>query len=214
MSKEELKTQNMLRFIEATGALIDREGIDKISVRKIAEQAGFHNSTIYLYFTDLEQLILLSSVKYFDEYSKALAIYSAKNISTVDTFFDIWEAFGRTVFNRPKIFYNFFFGKYSNNLTPIFKQYYELYSTEKNKYSQTIEAMFYGQNLKERCLSIMKPLLYIDGIKINRNNIELANDIIISVLKDLLEQKCKHPDLDTSDLNIKMLETLNFIVCK
>ena len=54
--KEELRTQNMIRFIEAARELIDQEGLESLSIRKIAEKAGFHNSTIYLYFRDMDHL--------------------------------------------------------------------------------------------------------------------------------------------------------------
>ena len=47
IQNEELKIQNKIRFIEAAQALIDEDGLEKISIRKIAERAGFHNSTIY-----------------------------------------------------------------------------------------------------------------------------------------------------------------------
>ena len=40
--KEELRTQNMIRFIEAARELIDQEGLESLSIRKIAEKAGFH----------------------------------------------------------------------------------------------------------------------------------------------------------------------------
>ena len=117
--KEALKLQNTLRFIEAAKELIDTEGISKVSVRKIAEKAGFHNSTIYLYFKDANQLILLASLKHFTDYSRLLSEYSKKNATPQENFFAIWDAFGQTVFKKPEIFYNFFFGKHSNNLTPI-----------------------------------------------------------------------------------------------
>ena len=51
-NKELQKKQNTIRFIEAARLLIDEIGLKKVSIRKIAEQAGFHNSTIYLYFKD------------------------------------------------------------------------------------------------------------------------------------------------------------------
>ena len=42
--------------------MIESEGLENISVRKIAQKAGFHNSTIYLYFEDLDQLAMFASL--------------------------------------------------------------------------------------------------------------------------------------------------------
>ena len=74
--QDEQKRKNGIAFVEATQALIDSEGLERISIRKIADKAGFHNSTIYLYFKDVNQLILLASLKHFNEYSKKLSEYS------------------------------------------------------------------------------------------------------------------------------------------
>ena len=123
--KDEQKVRNAICFIKATQELLDSEGMKNLSIRKIAEKAGFHNSTIYIYFKDLQHLILLASLKHFAEYNHALAEYSRQERSPEEAFFGIWDAFGKTVLQKPPIFYNFFFGKYSQNLTPIIHQYYQ-----------------------------------------------------------------------------------------
>ena len=107
IQNEELKIQNKIRFIEAAQALIDEEGLEKISIRKIAERAGFHNSTIYLYFRDMDELVMLATMKHFDQYSQALSRLSTQNLSAADTFLAIWSFYGHTVFRKPQIFYNF-----------------------------------------------------------------------------------------------------------
>ena len=60
--KDEQKAKNAICFIKATQELLDTEGIEKLSIRKIAEKAGFHNSTIYLYFKDIQHLILQNDI--------------------------------------------------------------------------------------------------------------------------------------------------------
>ncbi len=209
--KELLKQQNRIRFIHAAQELIENEDLEKVSIRKIAEKAGFHNSTIYLYFEDVDQLILLSSLKYFNEYSKALSELSTKNLTPLETFIKIWDFFAQTVFRKPKIFYNFFFGKHSENLTRIMKQYYELFPEEQEEYSPEIEDMYYGQNIRERCLKVLE-LLIGTGTRVNEETIGLINDINVSYFKYLLEQKCQNPSLDSDILKDKLLKMLHFMM--
>ena len=210
--KDEQKAKNAVCFIKATQELIDTEGLDKLSIRKIAEKAGFHNSTIYLYFKDLQHLILLASLKHFAEYNHTLAEYSRQQRSPEESFFAIWEAFGKTVLQNPPIFYNFFFGKYSQNLTPIIRQYYELFPEEKEEYSKEIESMYYGNSIQERCLQILAPLADHPTVRVTSDNMELVNSIIVSCLKDLLQQKCKNPALDSQQLNANFLSMLSYII--
>lgn len=210
--KDEQKAKNAVCFIKATQELIDTEGLDKLSIRKIAEKAGFHNSTIYLYFKDLQHLILLASLKHFAEYNHTLAEYSRQQRSPEESFFAIWEAFGKTVLQNPPIFYNFFFGKYSQNLIPIIRQYYELFPEEKEEYSKEIESMYYGNSIQERCLQILAPLADHPTVRVTSDNMELVNSIIVSCLKDLLQQKCENPALDSQQLNANFLSMLSYII--
>ena len=210
--KDEQKAKNAICFIKATQELIDTEGLDKLSIRKIAEKAGFHNSTIYLYFKDLQHLILLASLKHFAEYNHTLAEYSRQQRSPEESFFAIWEAFGKTVLQNPPIFYNFFFGKYSQNLTPIIRQYYELFPEEKEEYSKEIESMYYGNSIQERCLQILAPLADHPTVRVTSDNMELVNSIIVSCLKNLLQQKCENPALDSQQLNANFLSMLSYII--
>lgn len=209
--QDEQKRKNAIAFVEATQELIDSEGLEKISIRKIAEKAGFHNSTIYLYFKDANQLVLLASLKHFNEYSKKLAEYSTVIASPTDKFLAIWDAFGQTVFFKPHIFYNFFFGKYSDNLTEIITQYYRMFPEEKTVYSKEIEDMYYGNNIYDRCYSILLPLIDLESCRVTEENIHMVNTIIVSCLKQLLEQKCADPTKDADELNETLINMICFI---
>lgn len=206
--KDEEKRKNAITFVEATQELIDTEGPEKVSIRKIAEKSGFHNSTIYLYFKDADQLILLASLKHFNAYSKKLAELSGIIASPTDKFLAIWTAFGQTVFQSPLLFRNFFFGKYSGNLTPIITQYYRLFPEEKIHYSQEIEDMYYGNDIYDRCLKILQPLTEVESTLVTPENLDLVNKIIIACLKQLLDQMCKYPELDPDEVNDRLMQMI------
>lgn len=50
----------MIYFIEAAEKLIRQNGIENLSIRKIATEAGYNSATIYNYFNDLEQLTMFA----------------------------------------------------------------------------------------------------------------------------------------------------------
>lgn len=209
--KELLKQRNTIRFIEAAQELIEEEGLEKISIRKIADRAGFHNSTIYLYFEDVDELILLASLKYFNEYSKALSGLSRKKLPPREHFLSIWAFFAQTVFERPCIFYNFFFGKHRNNLTEIMTQYYDLFPQEKADYSPEIKDMYYGKTISERCMEILVPLAK-EYPHIEKSDLDLINDVTVGYVKYLLEQKCQDPELSSSMLAGRLLDMLEYMI--
>lgn len=210
--KDEEKRKNAIAFVEATQALIDTEGMEKVSIRKIAEKSGFHNSTIYLYFKDVDQLILLASLKHFNSYSQKLAELSSIIASPTDKFLAIWTAFGQAVFQDPLLFRNFFFGRYSGNLTSIITQYYRLFPEEKIHYSREIEDMYYGNDIYDRCLRILQPLMEVESTRITPETLDLANKIIVACLKQLLDQMCKYPNLDPDEINDRLIQMICYTV--
>ncbi len=58
MKKKEIQEERMRRyFIEATKAIIKGEGIRGVSVRSVADHAGYSFATIYNYFRDINVLL-------------------------------------------------------------------------------------------------------------------------------------------------------------
>ena len=146
---DEAKRQNVIQFVRATQEIMEKEGIKKVSIRKIAAVSGFHNSTIYLYFKDLDELVMLSSIRHFQKYSSDLEKLSNRHVDAYENFFAIWEYFADSAFQYSCVFYNFFFGKYSDDLTVFLNRYYDLFPEEKSALSEEIEAMYLGRNYQE-----------------------------------------------------------------
>jgi AcrR family transcriptional regulator len=60
MEKKEIQEQRMRGyFIEATKDLLKGEGLKSVSVRSVAERAGYSFGTIYNYFRDINELVFL-----------------------------------------------------------------------------------------------------------------------------------------------------------
>ncbi|RYJ40198.1 TetR family transcriptional regulator [Flavobacterium anhuiense] len=60
MSRKEIQEQRMKDyFIQATKEILKGEGIQALSVRSIAEKAGYSFATLYNYFKDVKELIFL-----------------------------------------------------------------------------------------------------------------------------------------------------------
>lgn len=208
--KELQKRQNTALFINTTQKIIEKEGLEQLSIRKIADKAGFHNSTIYLYFKDLDELLMVASVKYFQDYSQSLEKLSQKNSSPVDTFISIWDLFCDSIFQKPDIYYNFFFGKRSDNLKPIMEMYYDVFPEERNSFSSIIESMYFGSNIIERSLKILTPLIS-ENTNVNDDNVDMINDIVVSFCKCKLEQKCKDRSLDSRALKNSVHNMIDYV---
>ncbi|MDF2840665.1 MAG: uncharacterized protein K0Q99_1437 [Clostridia bacterium] len=56
--KDIQKQRNKMYFLEAAKELIVKEGVENVSVRKVADKAGYSYATIYNYFEDLNELLV------------------------------------------------------------------------------------------------------------------------------------------------------------
>lgn len=210
-TNDNLKRENLIHFIRVTQQLLEEEDLKGISIRKIASISGFHNSTIYFYFKDLGELIMLASIKRFQKYSEELE-HQSQNPDSYEKFYAIWECFAESALRYSCTFYNFFFGKHSDDLPTFLNIYYDLFPEERNKFSSDIEAMYFGKNYTERCKKILFPLIEDSRTRVTEENIDIVTDITVSLTKDLLGRKCSNPELSSEDLQKKMMDILHFVI--
>lgn len=212
-TKDNAKRENLIQFIKVTQKLLDEDGLKYLSVRKIATASGFHNSTIYFYFQDLDELIMLASISRFQKYSEKLKALNETS-DVYEKFYAIWDCFAESALKYSCVFHNFFFGKHSDNLPDFLNIYYDLFPEERNKFSADIEAMYFGKNYTERCRKILIPLIDDPRTRVTEENLDIITDITVSLTKDLLEKKCNHPELRSEGLQKRMSEILHFVIDK
>lgn len=141
----------MIYFIEATEKLIRSEGVEGVSIRKIANEAGYNSATIYNYFNDLEHLVLFGSVCYLREYIVTLGKSLKPDMTSVDRYRTIYKCFNKVAFRYPEIFHNMFFGRYSHKLSSVIRVYYqELFPSELDGLSDRMKKMLVEGTMRER----------------------------------------------------------------
>ena len=125
--KREIKRKRMLLyFIEATQKIIDKEGYEAVTLRKVADLAGYNGATLYSYFEDLEELILYASLKYLKDYNHELHQILLSSKGEREKWYDMWQSFCRYSFTSPKPYAYIFSGKHKNNVEDIAARYYAL----------------------------------------------------------------------------------------
>ena len=207
-----LHLKNRKRFVEASIQLLSEEQPENLSIRKIADKAGFHNSTIYLYFRDADWLLALASVYYFKDYREELAQISLRSGNPYDTFFNIWRAFCESAFSKPVLFHNVFFGKYKNDLQELFEEYFELMPEEKKSYSPDINKMFFSATLSDRSLSILAPLADMPDTCVTQENLGMINFLILESFHGFLESLLLEDPIYEEVSPSAYLDLLHFLV--
>src|SRR5699024_2586417 len=95
-------------FIDATATLIKEEGVENVSIRKIAKKAGYTSSTIYNYFSEVSHLIFFAAKRFVDKYIEALPEYTDKAKDPLEKYLLGWECFCDHSFREPELYHAVF----------------------------------------------------------------------------------------------------------
>jgi AcrR family transcriptional regulator len=109
MDKKEIQEQRMKGyFIQATKEILKGEGLRAVSVRNIADKAGYSYATLYNYFKDVKDLIFVCVEDFQDECSQFIAEETKETQAGVHRIRSIVRSYIRYFVQYPGIFELFF----------------------------------------------------------------------------------------------------------
>lgn len=156
----DIKKKRILKaFIKSVRKVISEEGIENVTIRKIAKVAGYNSATIYNYFDNLNQLIFFGAISFLDDYVKAIPFYLNKSQDELDKFLLIWECFVENSFENPHIFYAIFTENIGDSSENLFKKYYQLFPEELDNIPKRYIPMLLESELSKRCSIHIKPCI-------------------------------------------------------
>jgi AcrR family transcriptional regulator len=181
--------RTMTVFIDAAAEIIKEEGINNITIRKVADKAGYNSATIYNYFEKLDHLVLFASMKYLKAYALALPVCLKDANSALDKFLKIWECFCYFSFKDPEIYYSIFFSNLDKNLEDYIIEYYKMFPEELGAQSNSISSMLLKYNIYERGMTLVSECVNEGFVKkddaeaLNEMSTLMYEGILLKVLK-------------------------------
>lgn len=186
VKKRMQRIRMMSYFIEAAQKIIEEQGFENVTIRKVSDIAGYNSATIYNYFENLEHLIFFASMKYLREYSRNLPSYTKGARNSLEKYLQIWNAFCRYSFERPQVFYTIFFDKFSSSLPDIVEQYYEIFPEELVEHKDSTLLMLQKKNIYARNKAILEDCVN-EGF-ILPEDIDAINEMSMLIYQSLLSR--------------------------
>lgn len=172
--KERIKRRMMAKFIISADEIMQKEGFDRITIRNVAQLAGYNSATLYNYFDDLGHLLFFMSMRYLAEYSQKIEKIAEGYEDSFDRYLGIWSFFIDQSFEKPKMFYEIFFSsKYRNLLDRTMSEYYGIFPEEWQVKRELVKQMYGGENIYVRNRVLLEDLAkdkYIEERNIRRIN--------------------------------------------
>ncbi|MDW7651898.1 MAG: TetR/AcrR family transcriptional regulator [Bacillota bacterium] len=110
MDKRVIQRQRTQRYmIDAVKEIIAREGADGITVRRVADIAGYSYATIYNYFTDVNELLWYVAADYLDEIIDLISRIEQKQTSGLQIIKETYKAYVFFYLQNPAVYRFLFF---------------------------------------------------------------------------------------------------------
>lgn len=180
------KKRMMSYFIEATNEIIENEGLDSLTIRKVADKAGYNSATLYNYFDNLKHLIFFSSIRHLSDYATDLPNYLEKSKNPIDSCLKVWECFSKHSYTNPTVYQLIFFGGFSSDtVNSSIRTYYEIFPEQINDEVKEYMPMLMEDNLYKRDYILLKKALK-DNTTINEEDIKNINEMNILIYRGML----------------------------
>lgn len=148
--KEKQKLRTLSYFIDATIELVEKEGINHLTTRKVAELAGYNQPTLYNYFSSIDHLLGYVGIKYLNEYY----LDADKKIIDIkdpfDKYIEAWKLFMAHTLKHPVIWQSMFFLMPKDEVNKIYFEYFEIYPDNHEIHSGAITNMFNASTINQR----------------------------------------------------------------
>ena len=140
----------MSYFINATEELIEEEGIEGVTLRKVADRAGYNSATLYNYFENLDHLILYAAMRNIKDYALALNTYLIDARNAMDIFLKVWECFCDYAYDKPEIYNAIFFPNLEKHFEDYVAEYYEFFPEDMVSNDENISTMLLKRDINKR----------------------------------------------------------------
>ncbi len=157
--KDIKKIRTIKVFIDAAAEIIEEEGIDNVTIRKVADIAGYNSATIYNYFDNCNQLIFFAAAKFMKDYIADMPDYIAEGEDELEKLILMWECFCYHSFLKPKIYYAIFADDIGGRPGNLLETYFKLFPEDLGNPPEELIPMLRTTDLSERTSMALEPVI-------------------------------------------------------
>lgn len=117
-------------YIDAAYKILDEEGLESISIRKVADAVGSSSAALYKHFDNLDELISYASIRFLNGYATDTQMMSKVDLDPLQLNIQLWECFVYYAFKNVPIFERMFFSETTQTMDQTMLEYYQLFPEE------------------------------------------------------------------------------------
>ncbi|SDC44943.1 DNA-binding transcriptional regulator, AcrR family [Terribacillus halophilus] len=191
MNKKEIQKSRMWKyFVEATADIIREEGLEKVTIRKVADRAGYNSATIYNYFSDLSHLIFFASMTFLKDYTDEVVVYMNRSDKPLEKYLLAWECFCTYSFRYPKLFHAIFIMDLGDSPENMLERYYTKFPKDLINIPEELHSTLLERNMSKRGRSALE--LALEAGEISEKNVDAINELTILIWQGMFNNVLNH----------------------
>lgn len=139
------------KYIEAAYELLVRDGLEGVSIRKVADELGCSSAALYRHFPDIDKLVAVASIRFLREYIEDASVLSKVELNPLELNLQLWECLAYYSFRNADVYENLFF---SNGSTELYasaaREYFEEFPEDIGGLKDFMYEMFTNTTIAER----------------------------------------------------------------
>ena len=171
-------------YIAKANEIIHREGIEAVTIRRIAKEMG---ASLYRYFDSRDELLYYAELGEMNDYIRRLNAAEKHWRNVWDIYVGVWYCYSMEAFRKPEAYNLLFFANNNTKLRVSIREYYQMFPENLELSNRVFHEMlqtadFMGRDFKTVC---------DDGIKEEEVNARVRQfirdieDLVRMLAKDL-----------------------------
>jgi AcrR family transcriptional regulator len=183
--RKEIQKERMWRyFVEATVEVIEEQGIENVTIRKVADKAGYTSPTVYNYFQELSHLIFFSAMRFTKDYIEDLPKYMNQGTNTIEKWLYSWACFCKHSFEKPNIYAIIFINDLGSVPEDFLDHYYKTYKNDLVGLPEQIQSIILEHTLSKRSVLFLQQA--INEELIDAKDVEFIAETTLLIWKGMM----------------------------
>ena len=143
--------ERKVKYVQITSEILEEEGVEGVTIRKVAQRANCTSAVLYKHFDNKEHLIMLASIRFLEPYiDEFLAQNARTDISSIQMDLLLLKTFIREAFNNVPYYKLMFFGENRETLEDCVYEYYQMFPDVRRQFDGLTASIVFSGDLAGR----------------------------------------------------------------
>lgn len=156
-----IKRKRVMRyFIDAAAEIASTEGMNSLTIRSVADKAGYNSATLYNYFEDLNELMAFASISLIEDWLYNAVATNSGPGDALDHYILNWKSYVEYSLRTPVGFTYIFSSKDTDSIIKYFEKYYTIFPhPDEEAAPGSIHAFWKPKSLEDQEREMIAPVI-------------------------------------------------------